>query len=177
LEQFLSNLRAPQDKPPETALALNQGESEIATWRDPDWQRLWLSIVSRPWNTLAIVPGCEGAALDFTLTVAVTLARTGMVHLGSPIQVADATRVPLNQLTPFLEEVRRCTSGGDRLLVALPPTSNSPICAAIAQATDAAILCVILGKMTSAQTQNTLKVVGAQRFLGSAIFHPHEAGH
>lgn len=171
----MSNLRAPLDKPAEAALALRSAESEVATWRDPDWQRLWLAIVARPWNTLAVVPGCEGAALDFTLTVAVTLARTGMVHLGSPIQVADATRVPLNQLTPFLEEVRRCTSNGDRLLVALPPTSDSPICATIAQATDAAILCVLMGRMTTAKTQNTLKIVGAERFLGSAMFHPYQA--
>ena len=61
------------------------------------------------------------------------------------------------------------------MLVALPPTSDSPICATIAQATDAAILCVLMGRMTTAKTQNTLKIVGAERFLGSAMFHPYQA--
>ncbi|HEY4103148.1 MAG TPA: hypothetical protein VGM44_04625, partial [Polyangiaceae bacterium] len=116
----------------------------------------------------------EGASQDFSLVVAVALSRTGMVHLGSPIQVADATRVPLNQLTAFLEEVRRCTNTGERLLVALPPTGKSPITATIAQATDAAVLCVQLDCMTSAQAKQTLKVVGQTRFLGSAIFRPNQ---
>lgn len=146
--------------------------SEGSTWRDPEWQRLWLAVESRPWRSLALIPAGEGASPSFTLTVAVALSRTGMVHLGSPIQVADATRIPLNQLTPFLDEVRRCTSTGERLLVALPPTGTSPISAAIVQSTDAAVLCVLVDRMTSAQAKRTVKLVGASRFLGSAIFRP-----
>ncbi|MEI9953223.1 MAG: hypothetical protein WDO74_30645 [Pseudomonadota bacterium] len=146
--------------------------SETATWRDPEWQRLWLAVQARPWRSLALVPAGVGASLSFTLTVAVALSRTGMVHLGSPIQVADATRIPLDQLTPFLDEVRRCTSTGDRLLIALPPTDSSPITATIVQATDAAVLCVLVDRMTSTQAKRTVKVVGPSRFLGSAIFRP-----
>ncbi|HEX3777848.1 MAG TPA: hypothetical protein VHV51_25445 [Polyangiaceae bacterium] len=158
----------------EQSLALSRPENEVATWRDPEWQRLWLAIESRPWRSLALIPAGEGASQDFSLVVAVALSRTGMVHLGSPIQVADATRVPLNQLTAFLEEVRRCTNTGERLLVALPPTGKSPITATIAQATDAAVLCVQFECMTSAQAKQTLKVVGQARFLGSAIFRPNQ---
>ena len=44
---------------------------------------------SRPWTSLALIPAGEGAPEDFTVLVAVILSRTGMVHLGSPIQVAD----------------------------------------------------------------------------------------
>jgi hypothetical protein len=174
---FLSNQRtgnANLNLPTEQRLALSQPETEVATWRDPEWQRLWLAIESRPWRSLALVPASEGASPDFTLVVAVALSRTGMVHLGSPIQVADATRVPLNQLTAFLEEVRRCTNTGERLLVALPPTGTSPITAAIVQAADAALLCVMLERMTSTQAKRTIKLVGQSRFLGSAIFHPHQ---
>ena len=120
-----------------------------------------------------MIPAGSGASLDFTLSVAMALSRTGMVHLGTPIQVADATRIPLNQLTPFLEEVRRCTDKGDRLLIALPPTASSPICAAIAQATDAAVLCVLLNRMNSSEAERTIRLVGQGRFLGSAIFHPN----
>lgn len=151
------------------SLAINPA-SEVATWRDPEWQRLWLAVESRPWRALAVVPAGNGASREFTVNIAVALSRTGMVHLGSPIQVADATQVPLNQLTPFLDEVRRCTMNGERLLVALPPTESGPICATIAQATDAAILCVLLDKMTSTQASNTIRVIGQSRFLGSAIF-------
>jgi hypothetical protein len=155
----------------ESGLALSTAGSETATWRDPEWQRLWLAVEARPWRSLALVPAGAGAAADFTLTVAVALSRTGMVHLGSPIQVADATRVPLNQLHGFLDEVRSCTSMGGRLLVALPPTGPSPITESIVQATDAAVLCVLLNSMTTSQAKRTLKLLGASRFLGSAIFH------
>ena len=146
--------------------------AEVEPWHDQQWQRLWLAIESRPWRSLALIPGSEGAPLDFTLTIAVNLSRTGMVHLGSAIQVADGTRVPLNQLTPFLNEVRRCTSMGDRLLVALPPNDSSPITTTIAQSVDAAVLCVMLEQMASVDAKRTVKAVGASRFLGSVIVHP-----
>ena len=156
------------------ALAVSP-QSEIATWKDPDWQRLWLAIEGKAWRALALVPAGDGAAADFTLTIAVALSRTAMVHLGSPIQVADATRVPLNQLTPFLDEVRKVTSAGERLLVALPPTSSGPICTSIAQSADAAILCVLLEKMTANQANHAIRTVGHSRFLGSVIIHPNGA--
>jgi hypothetical protein len=95
-----------------------------------------------------------------------------MVHLGSPIQVADATRVPLNQLTAFQNEIRRCSDNGERVLIALPPAASSPVTSAIAQSVDAAVLCVLLERMPSAQAKRTVNIVGASRFLGSAIFHP-----
>jgi len=157
---------------PET-LALSSA-TPAGVWLDTEWQRLWLAIESRPWSSLALIPGGDGAPPDFTLLVAVALSRTGMVHVGSPIQVADATRVPLNQLTAFLSELRRCTINGERVLVALPPATSSPITSAIAQAVDAALLCILLEKMLSSQAKRTVKQLGASRFLGSAIFHPSQ---
>ena len=152
-------------------------EARVEPWRDPEWQRLWLAIESQPWRSLALIPASDGAALEFSLIVAVTLSRTGMIHLGRPLQVADATQVPLDQLVRFLNEVRRCTNDGERLLVALPPIGNSPITTSIAQTVDAAVLCVLLDKMSFAQGKKTVKQVGQARFLGSAIFHPHQIAH
>jgi hypothetical protein len=34
-------------------------------------------------------------------------------------------------------------------------------------------LCILSTKMSSADAKRTVKLVGASRFLGSAIFHPH----
>jgi len=148
--------------------------ADVEPWQDAEWQRLWLALESKPWRSLALIPAGEGTTLDFSLVVALTLSRTGMVHLGSPIQVADATQVPLNQLTAFSNEVRRCTSDGQRLLVALPPAGASAITASIAQSCDSALLCVCPEKMTSAQAKRTVKLIGTSRFVGSAIFHPHQ---
>jgi hypothetical protein len=161
-----------QNGGPNTSIELSGQHSE--PWHDAEWQRLWLAVEARPWRSLALIPAGDGASLDFTLVVAMTLSRTGMVHLGSPVQVADATQVPLSQLTGFSNEVKRCTDMGQRLLIALPPTSGSAITATIAQSVDAAVLCVLAERMSSAQAQRTVKLVGQSRFLGSAIFHPHQ---
>jgi len=168
----LVKTQAIESSPPgenrETALV----KSRLEPWRDPDWQRLWLAVEPRPWRSLGLVPAGAGAALDFTMLVAITLSRTGMVHLGSPIQIADATQIPLSQLSPFLKEVNRCTSDGDRILIALPPTGESPITASIAQSIDAVVLCVMLERMSNTQAKQTIKAIGASRFIGSAIFRP-----
>jgi hypothetical protein len=146
----------------------------VEPWQDAEWQRLWLAIQSRPWRTLALIPAGEGASLDFTPRVAMLLSRTGMVHLGRPVQVADATHVPLNQLTSFFNEVARSTDQGERLLVALPPAGKNAITVEIAQASDAVVLCVMNQRMTGNAAKRTVKLIGASRFVGSAIFHPHQ---
>ncbi len=147
---------------------------ETEPWRDPEWQGLWLAVQSRPWTALALIPAGDGAPEEFTLLVAVILSRTGMVHLGSPIQIADGTRVPLAQLAPFLEEVKRYTTSGERILIALPPAVKSPVTKSIALASDAALLCILNGRMPASQAKQTVAQIGASRFLGSAIFHPHD---
>ena len=157
----------------ETALAVRRG---IEPWRDPEWQRLWLSLQGAQWRSLAIVPAGEGGPPDFPLRIAVTLARTGMVHLGSPIQVADASTVPLASLASFTEEVRRCVDAGDRILLALGPITNSPISVSIAQASDAAVLCVLLERMTTAQAKKTVGEIGQSRFVGSVILRDDDLG-
>jgi hypothetical protein len=146
----------------------------VEPWRDPEWQRLWLALQSRPWVSLALIPADEGAPDDFTLLVAVILSRTGMVHLGSPIQVGDATQVPLSQLSPFLQQVTDYTRNGERIILALPPASKSPVTKSIVQASDATLLCVLLEKMSFFQARKTVDQMGANNFLGSAIFHPNQ---
>jgi hypothetical protein len=152
----------------EQALALRQQRADL--WREPEWQRLWLGLQGRPWLSLAVVPAATGGPPDFTMRVAVTLARTGMVHLGRPVHVADASKVPLAYLTTFMEEVHRCVREGEVILVALGPIFDSPVTISIAQATDAALLCVLLEHMATAQANRTVAQVGRNRFVGSVIF-------
>lgn len=145
--------------------------AHIEPWRDAEWQRLWLSLQSRPWRSLAIVPAGAGASEDLTLRVAVMLSRTGMLHLGSPVQVADGTRVSLVHLSSFIEQVRRCTSDGEPILVALSALSASPVALSLAQSTDAALLAVVFEEMALSDARSTVAQLGANRFIGSAIFH------
>jgi hypothetical protein len=152
----------------ETALA--HRDPQVDLWRHPEWQRLWLALQVRPWRSLAIVPAAPGAPKDFALRIALILSRTGMVHLGRPVQVADATNVPLAYLTQLMEEVARCTRDSEHVIVALAPATGSPLTVSIAQATDAALLCVLLERMASTQMKRTVSQIGASHFVGSAIF-------
>ena len=84
---------------PDSALAIREAPKE--PWRDADWQNLWLALQARPWTSLAIVPAAAGGPPDFTLIIAVTFARVGILHLGAQIHVADATNISLVHLEQF----------------------------------------------------------------------------
>lgn len=158
-----------------TALVRTQGRVE--PWRNADWQRLWLAsqLPGRPWRSLALVPAGPGTVRELTLQVAVGLAHTGMTHLSIPIHVADATRVTLQQLVPFLDEVRAYTEDAGMILVALPPVDESVTSVSLAQAADCALLCVQLGHMSTSDAKKTVERIGHQRFIGSAVFRAKSA--
>lgn len=140
-------------------------------WRDAEWQQLWLSLKSKPWQSLAVVPAATGAPGDFSLQIAVTLARIGMLHLGAQIHVADATRIPIIRLEQFTEEVRRLNDEGDLVLIALPAIEENPVTVSIARAAHTAVLCILMEKMGATESKQTVERIGADHFLGSIVFH------
>ena len=151
---------------------VRRGGLLVEPWRNADWQKLWLALQTRNWGSLAVVPAGPGAPPDFTLTIATMLARTGMMHLSTPIHVADATRLPLADLVAFANELQRVAKGGDLVLVALAATSDNPITVSLAQSTDTALLCVLMEQMTSPDAKKTVDRIGMTRFVGSAVFRP-----
>lgn len=166
-------------QPPPTALSTVQqtalAERPVQAWTDPEWEHFWLTVDRLPWRTLALIPAGEGGPPDFTLTLAVNLSRTGMTHVGGPIMVADGTQVPLNQLNGFLDDVRACRDGGERVIIALSAAGTNPTTTSLAKAADGVVLCVLLERMRSSDTKKTIKLVGQSKFLGSVIIHPSEA--
>jgi len=153
-------------------------EAPKEPWRDADWQNLWLALNARSWTSLAIVPGAVGGPPDLPLTVAVTLARIGLLHLGAQIHVADATRFSLAHLEQFTEEVRRLNQDGELVIIALPTIKENPISVALARSASASVLCVLLGEMSSAETKRTVEQIGQSNFIGSIVLEsppPSEA--
>lgn len=144
----------------------------LQTWTDPQWQRFWLTIDRLPWRTLAFIPAGAGAPPDFTLSLAVTVSRTGMTHLGTPMLVADGTQVRLDELTGFLADLRSCSDAGQRVIVALSSAKVNPTVTAIANSVDGVVLCVLMGQMKSSEAKETVRLVGHKKFLGSVIIHP-----
>ena len=155
-------------KPPD---ALVRREAPKEAWKDADWQKLWLSLKGRAWSSLAVVPAGSGGPHDFTLQIAVTLARIGIVHLGTPVHVADATSIPLTHLEQFQEEVRNVKQEGELVLIALAPAAENPITVSLARSADSALLCVLMGHMPLSQSKETIERIGQARFIGSAVFH------
>jgi hypothetical protein len=152
--------------------ALVRTSRELEPWRTPDWQRLWLASqgATRPWRSLALLPAGPGASPETMLQIAVSLAHTGMTHLGTPIHVADATRITLAQLTQFTEELEHYGKQSGIVLVALSALSESVTSLRLAQTTDWVLLCVLLRKMSIAEGKKTVERIGKERFLGSAVF-------
>lgn len=163
----------PSGSPEKRNVALAE-RRHVQGWADPDWQRLWLSVHKLPWRALALIPAGEGGPPGFTLNLAVTLSRTGMAHVGSPVLVADGTQVPLSLLNAFIADVHDCTKAGERVLVALPAADSSPTTPAIAKAADGVLLCVLLTRMLSADAKRTVKLIGASKFMGSVIIQPDD---
>jgi hypothetical protein len=140
--------------------------SEKQPWRSPDYQRFWLSIQTKRWRTLALVPASDGQPADFTLQIAMALARTGMTHLGAQVHVADATTLTMAASNQFAAQVRASTESGP-VLIALAPRSANPVTTPIAQDADCAVLCVKLGQMKMSEARRTIAEIGAAQFIGS----------
>lgn len=141
-------------------------------WRAEDWQRLWLSTRAnkKGWRSLALVPAGPGVSPELLLQIATTLAHTGMVHVGQPIHVADATRVSLADLVPFSEGLAWHMRDTEMMLLALSALNENVTSLPLAKAADCALLCVVPGAMTMADAKKTVAEVGAGHFIGSAIF-------
>jgi hypothetical protein len=134
--------------------------SEIA------WQRLWLSTQRREWRSLAIIP--VGGRIA-TQPVARALVSIGSSHLGASIRLDDATSITIAGLGACLRGLTRPRESAKRVIVALGSVLENPASLAVAQAADAAILCLVLGDSAISAAERTIEEVGRARFVGSLI--------
>ncbi len=134
---------------------------------DPQWERLWLQTIERHWRCLAVVPAGPGAGPNFSIEVAMNLARTGMAHLGQQIHVADATGVRLGNNGVFLAHLRQAMESGP-VLVALAPCAENPVTSPVARGTDGTILCARLGAMKIRDVARTVQEIGRQHIICAA---------
>jgi hypothetical protein len=162
-----------QNQPNPAALAVRDSGA-IDPWRGVEWQRLWLALQARPWAALAVIPASSGGPPDFAVLIAMTLARTGMIHLNAPIHVADAVDLQLGNVKVFQNEIAEARESGGRILLALAPIGENPVSETLVQATDGAVLCVLLDRMDSSGAARTVERLGKNRFVGSIVFRPDD---
>ena len=161
-----------------------------------DWERLWLATRRRPWTTLVLIPIGDDIS---TPRIAALLAVVGQRHLGAPVTVSDATGVTLSDLEEELGAIAARAGSAppavvalsklDRsrwvheqrgvcappAIVALPRLQRSPAGLALAQAADAAILCVTLRRSAIAEAEQVLAEVGRERVIGSLVLRSKKA--
>jgi hypothetical protein len=119
---------------------------------------------------LVLVP-CSESASRQVLDVAVRLVQIGAVHLGVPIQIADARDLDLAELSQFMAELEDAAAMGERVVVLVGALSESPTHAVVARSADKALLCVPLGDAKLREAEHTISEIGRERFLGSIAFH------
>ncbi len=133
-----------------------------------DWQRLWIQLQKRTWQTLGIL-GASAGMKSSPMEVASILADVGWQHLGQPIQTLDLRETPLNLVETRLGELRKAKDRGERVFVVLSPTVDNPSTVAIAPQVDALVLCLVLGITPLKDAQKTVEELGHDRFLGSVV--------
>lgn len=163
--------RAPATPPPEPPIPAPEPAAPLDDVAiDPAsaiaWQRLWLSTQRREWRSLAVIP--VGGRIA-TPPVARALVSVGSSHLGAPIRLDDATKITIAALGACLRGLTGPRESAARVIVALGSVLENPASLAVAQAADAAILCLVLGDSSISEAERTIEEVGRARFVGSLI--------
>jgi hypothetical protein len=152
---------APIPREPTTAADVVVGPTDTVAW-----ERLWLATQRRPWRSLAVISTGKGASM---LGVARALAEVGSCHLGVPVMAVDATTITLATLEARMSAWIEPSQSSRRIVLAVGPVLESPASLALAQAADAAILCLTLGASSISEAERTIEQVGRGRLLGSVI--------
>jgi hypothetical protein len=136
---------------------------------DVRMQHLWLGLQQKQWRSLAVVSASKGVA---TLAAANSLAKIAWWYTGEPTCVFDMRDLSLRLLEHQLRDMASQLHGGERVFIALRSTSENPTAVPLAQAADAAVLCIELGKTDMKGAQRTLDAVGRSKFLGTILVPP-----
>jgi hypothetical protein len=133
-----------------------------------DWQRLWVALQKRKWQTLGIL-GASTGMKSSPMEAASILADIGWQHLGQPIQVMDLRETPLNLIETRLAELRLQHERGERVFVVLSPVVDNPTTVAMAPHVDGLVLCLVLGTTSLSDAEKTIDELGRDSFLGTII--------
>jgi hypothetical protein len=162
----------PQQVPggPSTALA-TRPTGVAAAFDDVKMQKLWLAMQRHNWRSLAVIAGSKGLS---TLELASTLAKIAWWYRGQPACVVDFRDLSLRLVEYQLREVAAQMNQGQKVIVALRSIVENPATILVANAVDAAVLCVRLGETQISAAEQTVNEIGREKFIGSIVLkNPH----
>jgi hypothetical protein len=133
-------------------------------------QALWFTIARKPWGSVVLVPADEGLS---TAAIAMGIADVGRRLRNAPVtaMVADEFDYAFAaQLAPRVAAAGAAARAGDgapsRVIVSIPPVTVDPLGVAVAQAADATILCIAMGRSRVAAVQRTIQLIGRDCIAG-----------
>ena len=131
-------------------------------------QQLWFAIQRLEWSSLVLVPaGPETSALE----VGKSLHEVGRLAMGDRLRLIDGRGVKVGGTASLILDMTgaspvRPAGPPERVLVVIDSPLEQPSGVPIGLAADAALLCIELGKNTTAKARETMQLIGSQRFLG-----------
>lgn len=128
------------------------------------WQRLWFSLLQRPWSSLVIVPCDAGPP---ALPVAEALVAVGRLHGEPAVRMLNAEGMRLGDVRALLEDLRAAAGSGELVVIPVDPIDQNPVAIAVAHAASATLLVVRLGTSRLAAARRTIELVGRERLIGS----------
>ncbi len=164
-----------------------------------EFQELWFSMARLPWASLVIVPVDPGASAASVATALadvgtrlrdapVTAIVANRMDYGSARTLADLQpRLRGDRLAlPSVEVEARPVdpaappSNGSshmaapvppigRAIIAIQPVVDEPLGIAVAQAADAVVLCIEIGKTRLPAARRTIDLIGADRVIGAVL--------
>jgi hypothetical protein len=122
-----------------------------------------MSCVTRPWQLLVVVatePGLSARPLADAI-----VERCNLMS-GARAKGLSAEKLNRGEISDLLDAARDSVANGTRVVIAVDPLTGSHAAAAIAMTADAAIVCVHLGRSTTAHALKTIDLLGRERVIG-----------
>jgi hypothetical protein len=137
-------------------------------------QEVWFALARREWSALALVPVDSG---ESAADLATSMAEVGRRLRASRITPIVATTLEYTQAAAITSTIVATRQGASsrvfqdraQVVVAIPPIVDEPLGAAVAQAADAAILCVRLGRSKLSAVRRAIELIGREKVAGCVL--------
>jgi hypothetical protein len=131
---------------------------------------LWMQLTQRErWSSLVVVPAQPGAS---GLDVGRAIASVGSQYLEKPVRLINAEGLAPGAASRMVRDIRSHAEQGGVIVICIDSVITHPVGLGVALAAERALLCVPLGSTQFSAAQQTLKLIGKERFLGSVTLRP-----
>ncbi|MCU0693788.1 MAG: hypothetical protein MUF54_20565 [Polyangiaceae bacterium] len=129
-------------------------------------EALWLTVHDGPWRSLAILSTCDEDT-DATVDLAMAMAQLGNSQQRCSHFVSDSRGVSLPSLYAHTRLVQGHVGGDFRIIVALGSPQSNPVVVPAANALDAIVVCVSMGRTRIRTARETVEKLLPERLLGA----------